>query len=291
MKEQAFDIKNICTCNRLFNEKTLHPLVSVIKLTRCSSEHQIQLDSYSVLLTKCHKDDLTYGHQHYDFSDGTLLFRAPQKTIDFDLCSSGTLLVFHPDLIKCTYLGQIIKQYSFFRYKRNESLHLSCNEKRIVKRILDDIAGELKWGVDIYSHNLINNHIEMLLNYCQRFYTRQFITRHEWNQDVIRGMEQYLDSYMTDGRIATEGIPSACCMASAQKMSINYLNDMLKKETGKGFNDYMEQKRISVAKRMLMEDGKSIEQIVRTLGYCSTAYFDSLFKKITGVSPEQYKES
>src|SRR5574344_2023513 len=214
MKEQAFDIKNICTCNRLFNEKTLHPLVSVIKLTRCSSEHQIHLDSYSVLLTKCHKDDLTYGHQHYDFSDGTLLFRAPQKTIDFDLCSSGTMLVFHPDLIKCTYLGQIIKQYSFFRYKRNESLHLSCNEKRIAKRILDDIAGELKWGVDIYlyynigltnGNNPTSEQISAINKYLE-FLTPAFIMKN-LTISVYTGDEEETIKFDGDGEKDESGNP------------------------------------------------------------------------------------
>jgi AraC family transcriptional activator of pobA len=282
---------NVCTCNKLFCEKTLHPLVSVIDLSKGCDEHQIRVDGYAVLLRKSLTKKHSYGRKSYDFSDATLLFNAPDKAIDMEeqgfLKSGGTLLVFHPDLFCGNPLGQSIKDFTFFNYHPDEALHLSCCERRLIKQCLDLIKEELKWGVDKLSATIICDHITLLLHYCQRFYQRQFITRHDADAELVKKVDAELEDYLTSGRIANEGKPSASQFANQLMMSVAYFNDLLKQETGKEFTEYMKLKSIDIAKRLIYQ--KSDEDIATMLGFCSTACFQHLFEKVTGITTQDYR--
>jgi AraC family transcriptional activator of pobA len=283
----------VCSCNKLFDEKTLHPLVSVIDLSKQCKREQIRLDCYSMVLRHYPCKSSMFGRKSYDFSDGTLLFRNPEKSIDIQTgCEhepSGMLLVFHPSLLSCSYLGQHIKDYTFFRYNPDEALHLSNTEVQTIKRCLKDIAAELEWGVDKYSATLICNKIEMLLNYCSRYYTRQFITRHDASTKVMDEVARKIDDYMLNGKIAVDGMPCACKLAQRMEMSSAYLNDMVRHETGKEFSDYVQLRRVELSKQMIVSTRKSDDEVASILGYCSTGCFRQLFEKLTGMTTNEYR--
>lgn len=280
---------SVCRCNRLFEEETLHPLASVIKLQKPCSEKQICPNCYAVTFAEYKANEFKYGRKPYDYSDATMLFSAPGKPIDTDICRDGALLLFHPDLIRCTCLGQKINDYTYFLYKANEALHLSCREKECIQHCINDIDKELNWGVDRFTKTLINNKIETLLNYSLRFYNRQFITRHDANSKSIKKITNLLDEYLLSGKASSGIMPTAHCFAPKMSMSAAYLDDMLQHETGKDTVDYVNMRRIILAKAQLMDTRKSVTEIADTLGFCNATCFSSLFKKITGCEPECYR--
>lgn len=291
------DILNLDTihqCNCLFGEKTLHPLVSVIDLSKADGERQrqLKLGFYAVLLVEYPCECFIYGRKEYDFSDGTLLFFSPGETIEEKqplFGNKGWLVTFHPELIKSTSLGLNIENYTFFNYRKEESLHISLREKRCILRCLEDIDTELHWSIDCYSRTLISKHIELLLDYCTRFYTRQFITRCEANKKIIGKVRRMIDDYFMAGRVNFTGLPTAKQCAAQLQLSPAYLQDLLKQETGMTMCEYVQSQRIETAKKWLLEREKTTALIAKELGFSSTQYFIRLFKKITGAAPEEYK--
>ena len=286
---QTTDTTNyVCECNRAFNAETLHPLVSLIDMSSPCDRSRMKTDCYAVVFKHRPHDGAKYGRRPYDFSDGTLLFVTPRKTIDLET-NDGQMLIFHPSLIKCTPLGVRLKEYSFFKYRQDESLHISCCEEKVVRRCLGCIQDELCWGVDEYSKDIISNTIDLLLGYCRRFYNRQFITRHEANADAIARLDGTIDDYLLSGRAARCGLPTACSLAAGLDMSAEYLNDMLRSETGKTAGEYVQARRMTAAKRLLMAGKMAVSEISDTLGFSSPVCFATVFKKITGCAPEEYK--
>lgn len=287
---QTTNTKNyVCECNRAFNAETLHPLVSLIDMSAPCAESHIKTDCYAVVLKHRDGDGLKYGRRHYDFADSTALFVTPHKEVD--LCTSdGKMLIFHPDLVKYTPLGMRLKDYTFFKYRQDEALHMSCCEERVVNRCLGCIGDELDWGVDEYSKTIICNAIELLLNYCRRFYTRQFITRHCANADAIETLDGVIDRCFMSGQAASGGLPTAGQLARSVDMSAEYLNDMLKSETGSNAGEYVQLRRIKLAKRLLMAGDRSVGEISGLLGFCTEKCFATVFKKLTGVTPAEYRD-
>lgn len=281
-------VNYVCECNRAFSAETLHPLVSLIDMSAPSDGSRIKTDCYAVVLKRRAAAGRRYGWSHYDFADATLLFVTPSK--DIDLCTAdGKMLIFHPDLVRCTPLGMRLRDYTFFRYRQDESLHISRCEERVVERCLTAISDELAWGVDEYSKAIISTSIELLLGYCRRFYARQFITRHCANVDAMAALDAIIDRAFASGTVAAEGLPTAGRLAPRLGMSADYLNDMLRSETGSAVAEYVRLRRIRLAKRMLVAGDRSVDDISFLLGFSSPKCFATIFRKVTGVEPCDYR--
>lgn len=278
----------VCECNRAFHAETLHPLVSLIDMSSPCERGRMKTDCYAVVFRHNAGDGAKYGLRPCDFTDGTLLFVTPDKEIDL-ATADGKMLVFHPSLTECTPLGLRLKEYSFFKYRQDESLHISCCEEKVIKRCLGCIQDELCWGVDDYSKDIISNAIDLLLGYCRRFFRRQFITRHELNAAAIAVLDGAIDGYFKSGRAATCGLPTASRLAARLRMSAEYMNDMLKSETGKTTAEYIQLRRMSLAKQLLLGTGMTVGGIARLLGFSTEGCFATVFRRVTGCTPEEYR--
>ena len=278
----------VCQCNRAFHAETLHPLVSLIDMSSPCERGRVKTDCYAVVFRHNAGDGAKYGLRPCDFTDGTLLFVTPSKEIDL-ATADGKMLVFHPSLTECTPLGLRLKEYSFFKYRQDESLHISCCEEKVIKRCLGCISDELCWGVDDYSKDIISNAIDLLLGYCRRFYRRQFITRHELNADALNALDGAIDGYFKSGRAAICGLPTASRLATRLRMSAEYMNDMLKSETGKTTAEYIQLRRMSLAKQLLLGTGMTGGGIAGLLGFSTEGCFATVFRRVTGCTPEEYR--
>ncbi len=284
------ETSTVCGCNCLFGEETRHPLVGVVsadgqdEVFRCS-------DCYSVMMASFPDGSRHLGRMRCDFSYATMQFRRPGKTVSTKNADKAAILLFHPAIISCTPLGLAFGRHTFFGYAGDEALHLSFHEAETAQRCIDGVKSELRHGVDEFSKTLICNHIETLLNYSERFYARQFITRHEVNTALISRIDKAIDEYMAAGRAATGTMPTAQDMAPGLKVSAAYLDDLLRHETGKHTADYVSLHRIKTAKTMLMDHGLTTAEISAALGFCSESCFNAFFKKITGHEPEEYRKT
>ncbi|ETD18428.1 MULTISPECIES: helix-turn-helix domain-containing protein [Prevotellaceae] len=283
----------VCSCNKLFDEKTRHPLVSVINLACPCSKDTIRVDCYAVILRQDLSDEPWHGRMGCDFSDSTVFFRKPKKTIDI-ACGrkheqKGQLLMFHPDLLCGTALGTRLADYHFLNYQKTEALHLSTAERKTLEQCFADIEHELEWGIDKYSARLIVNKIEMLLNYCCRYYHRQFITRHDVYAEQVESIGRRVDDELLAGNVCRDGLPRIAAYAAWAGMSEPYFNDMLRKLTGKDFDRFVQFRRIAIAKQMIIAHRQTDASVAAALGFCSTQCFQEAFKKITGVSTEEYR--
>lgn len=295
MKNKLLKIETVHQCNCCLGSKTLHPLVSVIDLSEAMlMQNTIKFDFYTILLLESQSEHFIYGRQNYDYSNGTMLFLTPEQSINMEedsvLPQKGWILAFHPELICGTSLGQNIKSYTFFSYRSNEALQLSIREKQKVLECLGNIRQELQHAIDLYSKTLISKYIELLLDYCTRFYTRQFITRSEANKEVLAKFEKILDVYFETDQPRMKGLPSTKYCADLLHLSPGYFEDLLKQETGKNTQEYVQFKRMDVAKKQLISATKSVSQIAKELGYSTPQLFSYLFKKMFGCAPNEYKQ-
>lgn len=279
----------VCECNRAFHKETLHPLVSLIDMSEPCERDHIKTDCYAIVFKHHAEDSGKYGRRYYDYSDGTLLFITPNKEVDLST-NDGKMLIFHPTLTMYTPLGMRLKSYSFFKYRPDEALHVSCCEEKVIKGCLGCISDELCRGIDEYSKTIISTSIELLLNYCRRFYNRQFITRHNVNVETIETLDGLINHYFTSGTAAAKGLPTAGRLAQHLNMSAEYLNDMLKNETGKTASEYVQLRRIQTAKELLVGSDRPVEQISDLLGFSTAGCFATIFKKITGCTPDEYRK-
>jgi AraC-like DNA-binding protein len=200
-------------------------------------------------------------------------------------------LVFHPDLIKGTHLGKIIKEYSFFSYESNEALHLSKKERASILAIFKKIAEEIAQNIDNHSKTLIVSNIELLLNYCTRYYDRQFITRTNVNKDILVRFENLLNDYFESGQAQDLGLPTVAWCARELHLSANYFGDLIKKETGTTALDYIQSRVIDEAKTRIFESGKTINDVATDLGFRYQTHFTRLFKQKTGLTPNEFRRS
>lgn len=289
-------IETVHQCNCCLGCKTLHPLVSAIDLSEAMlMQSIIKFDFYTILLMESQSEHFIYGRQNYDYSNGTMVFLTPGQSIHIEedsvLPQKGWILAFHPELICGTSLGQNIKNYTFFFYRSKEALQLSIREKQKVLECLGSIRQELQHAIDCHSKTLISRYIELLLDYCSRFYERQFITRCEANKSVIRQTNILLDDYIQFGKLKNGVLPSNEYCADILQLSPHYFRDLLKFETGKSIYEYAQAKRLEAAKKMLLEANTSVGMVADQLGYPNVQYFSQLFKKITGVAPSEYRLS
>lgn len=294
------DIINIDTIdkyNKIFGLETLHPLVSVVDFSSAKGypEHfTLNYGIYALFLkdTKC--GDIRYGKRIYDYQEGTVVSIAPGQITEVEMLKGtqpkGRGILFHPDLIKGTSLGQEIKSYSFFSYNSSEALHLSDEEKGIILDCLDKIKLELTHPIDKLSKRLIARNIQLLLDYCMRFYNRQFETRSQSNKDVLTRFESLLDDYFLSGKPQTEGLPTVKYFADKVFLSPNYFGDLIKKETGKTAQEYIQNKLIDTAKELIAGTNKTVSQIAYELGFQYSQHFNRIFKKNVGQTPREYRE-
>lgn len=296
MKE-VIKLDTVDQYNRLFGLETLHPLVSVVNLseaTRFPTHFTMNYGVYALFLKNVKCGDIRYGRQIYDYQEGTVTSFAPGQVVEVDMPQGvrpdAHGLLFHPDLIKGTSLGQDIKHYSFFSYASAEALHLSEEEKGIFMDCLEKIEMELQHPIDKHSKRLISRNIELLLDYCMRFYERQFITRSESNKSVLVKFEALLDDYFQSDKPQTDGLPSVKYFADKVFLSPNYFGDLIKKETGKSAQEYIQTRMIDIAKEMIAGTEKTVSQIAYELGFQYSQHFNRIFKKNTGYTPGEYRK-
>ena len=298
MKEGIIKLNTVDDYNRLFGLETLHPLVNVIDLSQATSfpaHFTVNYGVYALFLKETKCGDIRYGRQPYDYQEGTITSFAPGQVTETDMPEGvkpkAKGIVFHPDLTKGTSLGQEIRSYSFFSYDSREALHLSDDEKTIILDCLSKIRMELTHPIDKLSRRLISRNIQLLLDYCMRFYNRQFVTRTEANKDVLTRFEHLLDDYFQSGKTQTAGIPTVRYFAEAVFLSPNYFGDLVKKETGKSPQEYIQAKIMDLAKDMLLGSEKRVSQIAYDLGFQYSQHFNRVFKRNTGLSPNEYRKS
>ncbi len=294
------DIKRIDTVKQYNNDigwETKHPLVSVVNFDEIPTCYQFRryMGIYAIFLKDIKCGDMRYGCQPYDYEDGTLVFISPGQVYGIDsggqlIKPMGKALVFHPDLIWGTSLGRKMKDYTFFTYAVNEALHLSLKERETILDCFDKITYEIDLNIDKHSKTLIISNIELFLNYCMRYYDRQFITREQVNKDVFVRFENLLADYFRSGKTQTLGLPTVSYCAGQLHLSANYFGDLIKKETGYSASNYIQYKLIEAAKEKIFEPNKSIHQISEELGFKHQQHFTRFFKQKTGKTPHEYRK-
>lgn len=298
--ENSIHIKDISQLHKFLNQpKPLHPLVGIIDFSKVGSfgTEGVKLSSgfYSMMFKNhCH-NKLKYGREYFDFQEGTLICIAPNQvaTIENEQDKKGEVvgwgLFFHPDLIKGTSLGLKIKEYTFFSYEMNEALHLSEKEKQTLRDCIEKIENELVQNIDKHSQTLIVSNIELLLNYCSRYYDRQFITRKNSHSGILSKFENVLSQYFNSDNVKKSGLPTVKYCADILCLSPNYLSDLLKRETGKNAQDHIHYYIIDLAKNNLLSTTSSVSEIAYALGFEYPQYFSKLFKTKTGMTPAEYR--
>jgi AraC-like DNA-binding protein len=293
-------LHNISDITNFVNTKTNHPLVAIVDFSKVD-EHiedgtRISADFYSIMFKNYCINKLRYGRQSYDFQEGSLICIAPKQVLTMDNeiekrpDMMGWGLFFHPDLLRGTSLGNKIHEYTFFNYETSEALHLSDKEKNILFDCIQKIEIELQENIDHHSQNLIVSNIELLLNYCMRYYGRQFLTRKVSSNDTITKVEQLIKSYFTSNDIKETGLPSVKYLADGVNLSPSYLSDLLKKETGMTTQDHIHYHLIETAKNILNNTDHSVSEIAYSLGFEYPQYFSKLFKQKTGQTPLEYRK-
>ena len=299
--EKTYRFDTVNEYNALNNHETLHPLVSVIDFSNAAPRSwaggktvRINYGLYCIFLKEIKCGDLKYGRNYYDYQEGTLVFVSPGQMMEIENAGEtyqpkGHALVFHPDLIHGTSLGKHIYDYTFFNYQSNEALHLSERERRLVLDCFAKIEYELEHAIDKHSKRLIVSNIELFLNYCVRFYDRQFITRDKAHKGILERFEALLNDYFATGKPQTTGLPSVGYCAGELNLSSGYFGDLIKKETGKTAQEYIQTKVIDVAKERIFDQSKSVSEIAYELGFKYPQHFTRLFKQRVGQSPNEYR--
>ncbi|WP_426484347.1 helix-turn-helix domain-containing protein [Flavobacterium sp. 2] len=276
-----------------------HPLVAVVDFSQVNEsiteDTMISPDFYGLIFKNYNRNNIKYGRKIIDFQDGSLICVAPNQILEMDNeieVSSNMMgwgLFFHPDFIRATSLNNKLKDYSFFSYDIQEALHLSEKEKQILYDCVLKIESELKENIDIHSQDIIISTIELLLNYCSRFYGRQFITRKNSNNSIVTQVEKILSDYFSEKNIQEKGLPTVKYLAEQVYLSPGYLSDLLKKETGKNAQDHIHFYLIDEAKNILLNTNKSVSEIAYSLGFEYPQYFNKLFKQRTGKTPLEFR--
>ncbi|HTI07468.1 MAG TPA: helix-turn-helix domain-containing protein [Puia sp.] len=273
-----------------------HPLVSVIDhadfYARRPKEDSLYRFGFYTISCKKFEGLLKYGKSHYDFREGSLLFTAPGQVIGSGpdvKVEEGWALFIHPDLLHGTSLGKKMHQYSFFHYEVNEALHISEEERVIIKDCVDKIAREYMHSIDKHTQNVMVSNIELLLNYCSRFYDRQFYTRARVNTDIVQRFEALLKDYFSQQTLIETGLPAVTWFASKLNLSPSYLSDLLQKFTGKSTVEHIHLELVEKAKSLLWGTENSISEIAYELGFEHPSHFTRIFKAKTGKSPSGYR--
>ncbi|REC78595.1 AraC family transcriptional regulator [Chryseobacterium elymi] len=284
--------------NLLKLPKPLHPLVSLVDNTKMIVNKEFlnrsfHLNFYKISYKFSEHGKIGYGQGYYDFNEGGMMFTAPGQILstDTDAEYCGYTLLIHPDFIRTYPLAKNIKNFGFFSYDTNEALHLSDQEKTTITGLLDSIRNELNTAIDEISQDVIVSYIEVLLNYSNRFYKRQFITRKAVNSDLLSKMELILDNYFNRQETLTKGLPTVEFLASEMNLSPHYLSDMLRNLTGQNAQQHIHEKLIEKAKEYLTATSFSVSEVAYALGFEHPQSFNKLFKKKTEKTPLSYRQS
>lgn len=279
--------------------KPLHPMVSVVddmynKVGKEKLDNSFILDFFKISFITSASGKLKYGQGFYDFDEGGMFFFAPNQIIanyDNTLDFTGYTLFVHSDFLLNTSLAQKIKQYGFFSYAVNEALYLSETEKQTIISVFKIIDAELKLSIDDFSQDVIISQIELLLNYCNRFYKRQFITRKSVNYDILQQFELFLDDYFNNEKSMQKGLPTVLMLSTHLNISPGYLGDMLRSITGRNAQQHIHDKLIERAKEKLSTTNLSVNEIAYELGFEHPQSFSKLFKSKSGMSPLEFRAS
>ena len=284
--------------------KPEHPLISVVDYSTIKHDVDIKelswiLDFYSISIKRTSNAQIKYGQQKYDFDEGVMFFMAPGQvfsvTIDPDPSlqakHTGWILLIHPDFLWNTSLAKSIKNYDFFDYSVNEALFLSEKEENILYQIIENIQQEYHSNIDTFSQNIIISQIETLLNYAERFYQRQFITRKVSNHKILDSLEELLDDYFRNEDLVSKGLPSVQFFADRLNVSPSYLTGLLKVLIGQSTQQHIHEKLIEKAKEKLSTTQLSVSEIAYELGFEHPQSFSKLFKSKTNVSPQEFRKA
>ena len=288
-------IDSLKTYNNLYGLKTIHPLIGVIDLKRASkvvNNINFKFEVYALFLKNGTQCTLKFGRKSYDYQEGTIVSFAPGQVVTLEdeideLAPDVIALMFHPDLIYGTPLSSKIKEFIFFGFSPTESLHLSEKEREKFNFYIDLIREELERPIDSHTASVLAAHIQLLLEHLDRFYDRQFTTRHKVNSDIVSQFQKHLQNYFLKNEIVN--IPNVGYFAEKASLTTGYFSNLIKKETGMSPKDLISLKLIDEAKRRLVETNQDISIIAFNLGFEYPAHFSRLFKKITGFSPKEYR--
>lgn len=295
MEEIRFD--TIQQVNDYYGVVTMHPMVTVIHLEKArsmtASKTLLYYGVYAIWLKETKGCSLSYGRTPYDFDEQTVTSFEPGQTVTVEVTDQTVRpkcvgLLFHPDFLHRTALGNNIQRYEFFSYSSTEALHLSEMEITVFKQVLDMIDSELKHPIDNHTRELIVSNIELLLNYCLRFYDRQFITREEINHSVVKQFDKMLREYIKD-KAQTDGLPTVGYFADKCCLSTGYFGQLVKTETGRTAKDFINDRLLAAAKEQLNDESLSINQIAERLGFEYPQHFVRFFKQRTGITPKEYR--
>ena len=285
------------------NCEVLHPLVGIVDFDKVNenghtntSYDAFHFGCYAIFLKDAVGCKFKYGGKSYDYDEGTLVFMAPNQTIELggydpNFVPKGYALLFHPDLLLGSDMAKKVHEYTFFTYSSHEALHLSSKERKVILSLLDKIQFELEQNMDKHSKKLIVGNIELFLDYCLRFYDRQFLTREMVNQGALQKFDALLKDYFSSEKPKTYRLPSVVYFADQLHLSPNYFGDLVKKETGKSAQEYIQGKLIDVAKEKVFDPSKSVSEIAYELGFKYPQHFSRLFKQKVGHSPKEFRAS
>ena len=295
-------IDSVGTYFKIRGTELMHPLVGILDFYKWDPVQQdkpkydgFSFDCYAIFLKDNKSCKLKYGGGSYDFDEGTMVFISPGQSIGFsydkDYTPRGYALLFHPDLLANTHLSNKINRYNFFSYAVKEALHISAKERRIVLSLLEKIQFELEQNLDKHSKQLLISNLELLLNYCLRFYDRQFITRELPHTTTIEKFNQLLSDYFLSEQPRQLGLPTVSHFADQLNLSSNYFGDLVKKEAGVSAQVYIQSYIIEIAKDRVSNLDKSVSEVAYELGFKYPQHFTRLFKKKVGFSPSEYRAS
>ena len=299
MSDNILHIETVAQMHEIIGfPKPKHPLITLLDISKMKhKESMVNQKISSQLYSIAIKDGacgMLYGRNHYDFSDGVLIFTAPNQVfaptkemVDSD--QSGWMLLFHPDLIRRTPLAEQMDLYTFFSYDVHEALHLSEEEQTTITDVVTKIEEECTQRIDNHSHKVIVSSLELLLNYCSRYYERQFNTRTTQHKDVVSDVERLLKEYFNSEHLEESGLPSVQYFAEQVHLSANYLGDLMKKETGRSIKDHINGIVVEKAKTLLLGSNHTVSEIAYSLGFNYPHYFSRMFKSQTGSTPQEYR--
>lgn len=295
--DKIIKMDSVDVYNELYGLETLHPLVTVVDLTKARNvvNHvRMNYGIYALYLKERKSCDIKYGRRHYDYQEGTIVCFAPgqlaqTETVEDEVRPEVYGLLFHPDLIRGTALGRNIEKYTFFSYAVNEALHLSKSERQTIMNCLHEIQLELEHAIDKHSRELLCMNIELLLSHCLRFYERQFITREVANTDILVKFERLLAGYFQDKLPQSEGLPTVGYFADKLCLSPNYFGDLIKKETGISAIEHIQNKLMDIAKERILGTDDTMSEISYELGFQYPQHFGRLFKQKVGCTPNEYR--
>lgn len=299
MKNQPKIFESISELHKAMGQpKPMHPLISVLDYGKAifdpkDFEQGIILDFYKISFKTNFSGKLRYGHGFYDFEEGGMSFVAPGQILKMqeeEADYSGMSLNIHPDFIRSYTLNENIKKYGFFSYSAAEALYLSEKEKETILAVFANIQDELNQRIDNFSQDVIISQLELLLNYSNRFYNRQFITRKAVNNDVLSKLENLLEDYFSTEKPVENGLPTVQFVADELQLSSRYLSDLLRSVSGQNTQQFIHDKLIEKAKEYIAKGTLSISEIAYKLGFEHPQSFNKLFKKKTNVSPVAFQE-